>query len=102
VFNLYLYRLVGHEAIHEPDFVAWETWVNTTTVEERTVARTTVGAWTVITSFLAVDHRFGCGPPQLFESVVLGKEDEACRYTTWEEAEKGHEAIVQALRLAPS
>ena len=47
------------------------------------------------TVFLGLDHSFGFsgGPPLLFETMIFGGEhDEYCdRYSTWAEAEVGHE-----------
>jgi len=50
---------------------------------------------------LGIDHRFsGEGEPVVFETMVFGgKLDQECeRYCTWEEAEKGHEAMIQRIR----
>ena len=46
----------------------------------------------VSTVFLGMNHAFDLGTPLLFETMIFGgKEDGYCeRYTTWEEAEKGH------------
>ena len=49
------------------------------------------------------DHSFGNGKPILFETMVFGKDkngkcdyrDQECeRYTTWDEAIKGHNKMV--------
>lgn len=56
----------------------------------------------VSTVFLGLDHGFGLRRPLLFESMCFnGPLDEAQeRYTTWEEAEKGHRAMVEAVKTA--
>lgn len=55
----------------------------------------------VSTVFLGIDHNFSSvGPPILFETMVFGPNDEEgqWRYVTWEEAEAGHKAVVEALK----
>jgi hypothetical protein len=51
----------------------------------------------VCTAFLGVDVNFGDGAPILFETVTFGGpcDWELYRYSTWEEAEQGHAAVVQ-------
>lgn len=53
----------------------------------------------VSTVFLGLDHNFGGSLPMLFETVVFGGPHnmEMRRYSTWVEAEKGHEATVNRL-----
>ncbi len=70
--------------------------------EKRVVRRTYFedGRW-LSTVFLVHDHGFGVGNPILFETMVFDDPehgDEVLeRYCTWEEAEKGHEQIVQRM-----
>jgi hypothetical protein len=78
----------------------------------------------VSTVFLVLDHNFGSGPPMLFETMIFGLEDyiaiwvspgdpnkksarksrdlsdsrDTWRYSTWEEAEKGHFEVVEEVR----
>ena len=57
------------------------------------------GKW-VSTVFLGIDHSFGGGPPLLFETMVFPSKENfrdlgMDRYTTWEEAEKGHKKMVK-------
>jgi hypothetical protein len=60
----------------------------------------------VSTVFLGLDHQFGEGPPLLFETMVFAQQDmgrealEALtqRYSTWHEAEQGHEAVCGQVR----
>jgi hypothetical protein len=50
----------------------------------------------VSTVFLGLNHNFGNGPPMLFETMIFGGrfDQEQWRYSTWEEAEKGHQAAL--------
>lgn len=56
------------------------------------------GAW-VSTVFLGINHRWGSGPPLLFETMVFwetGRGPELqVRWSTWLEAEEGHQAIAR-------
>jgi hypothetical protein len=55
----------------------------------------------VSTVFLGTNHRFlGKGPPLLFESMVFGgpTHGEMRRYSTWDDAEIGHQAMVARAR----
>lgn len=50
----------------------------------------------VSTFFLGLDHNFmSSGPPVLFETMVIGGPLSECqrRYSTWDEAEKGHKEM---------
>ena len=51
----------------------------------------------VSTVFLGLDHSFGEGPPLLFETMVFGgdMDQEEDRYTTYDQAEAGHKAMVE-------
>ncbi len=51
----------------------------------------------VSTVFLHMDHSFNGGPPLLFETMVFGglHDNHQVRYTSWEEAEIGHNEICQ-------
>ena len=67
-------------------------------IDNRQVKWTQVGTQVVSTVFLGLDHNFSDeGPPLLFETMIL---DDRCddqyqeRYSTYEEAEHGHEVAV--------
>ena len=62
--------------------------------EKRRVARSEFGPVSVSTVFLGMDHSFGGGPPLLFETMIFGGKSDGYmdRYSTWQEAEAGHEA----------
>lgn len=91
------YILEGHKAVQ----VDLETWIALAGTYDKRVAKTTIGNYSVSTVFLGLDHRFGGGPPLLFETMVLGKgilSDEQGRCTTWEEAEAMHIAMCERVR----
>lgn len=54
----------------------------------------------VSTVFLGLDHGWGEGPPVLSETMIFGGEhdQDQWRYTTWEEAELGHQRAVALAR----
>jgi hypothetical protein len=57
----------------------------------------------VSTAFLGVDLSFECeGPPLVFESLVFGGPTDMVmrRYSTWDEAERGHAKLVDETRKA--
>ncbi len=58
----------------------------------------------VSTVWLGLDHRFGNGPPLIFESMVFGGPYDQYqeRYSTEEEALAGHIRIVEALQKGKS
>lgn len=90
------YILDGHKAVQ----VAPDTWGRWLEKNDRVVAKTTIGESRVSTVFLGLDHRFGEGPPQIFETLVFGGPlaDEMERYATWEEAEAGHQRMVERVK----
>lgn len=72
---------------------------------DKHVAKTTVDGMLVSTVFLAMDHSFLGGPPLLFETMVFDQGGDSpwmdlhCeRYSTWDEAAAGHEAVVARVR----
>jgi hypothetical protein len=99
------YILNGKEIV-PATLMEWANWFETA---DRHVAQEEVGPYMVSTIFLGLDHRFfGDGPPLLFETMVFGHKDdgevdwsdkECHRYSTWDDAEAGHKAIVKRLWL---
>lgn len=93
------------------DIIVYETleqWANNFDKTNRIVAKTHVHGFKVSTVFLSVNHAFRNDvPPILFETMVfLGGEEEGTdynqealdiqeRYSTWDEAEKGHAKVVK-------
>ena len=91
------YVLRGKKAI-KTDVLDWSTSFE---IGDRRVAQTSLpDDVEVSTVFLGMDHQFGDGPPLLFETMVFGGEQdqETMRYTTWEEAAKGHKDMVAFVR----
>ena len=89
------YILDGHKPVPEPDLLKWAEWFETVT---RHVATKLVGDVSVSTVFLGLDHSFGASEvPVLFETMVFGGPlaEECERYSSWEEAETGHHAMVE-------
>jgi hypothetical protein len=75
-----------------------EEWAQAFEGAERCVARTEAAPGIIVsTVFLGIDHSFGHGVPLVFETMIFrnGQGDEMWRYSTWEEAEAGHEAAVK-------
>lgn len=101
------YVLRGHEVVEVDSFVEAAGCFENTAA--RTVAKTQIVSpdgtqdSEVSTVFLTIDHNFSNdGPPILFETMVFGNEafeGLQRRYTTWGEAEAGHEAVVATVRL---
>jgi hypothetical protein len=93
------YILDGHEPIPCDDLLTWARWYE---VAKRHVAHDKVTPEIrVSTVFLGLEHNFGKpGPPILFETMVFGGplDGEQERYCTWDEAEKGHAAMLEKVR----
>ena len=66
----------------------------------RHVAKTKIDDITISTVFLGLNHGFGKGPPLLFETMIFGGNFnyDMWRYSTWDEAEKGHQKAVEKVR----
>lgn len=69
---------------------AYEKW------ENKIVAQSSVGDVKVSTVWLGLNHRFGDGPPLIFETMIFGGDldQEQWRYSTEEEAMDGHRAAM--------
>ena len=98
------YKLIGRLPVPVRDRLQWGMWMETA---NRHVAQTDVGPLHVSTVFLGVDHGFSSNPdapPILFETMIFGDDtdglDHYCdRYASWDEAERGHAAAVEAARV---
>lgn len=79
------------------DLVTWGKWFET---NNRQVAKDTIGDVRISTVFLGLDHRFGDGPPLLFETMIFGgpHSDHQTRASTWDEAEKQHAEALAMVR----
>jgi len=86
------------------DILKWAKLFNDRKLEDDRwwrVDKTQVGDVEVSTVWLGLDHNYyDDGPPLIFESMVFGGEydDYMDRYSTWEQAQAGHDRIVAALR----
>lgn len=67
---------------------------------DRVVAKTVLPGATVSTVFLGINHAWGDGPDQWFETMVFHDDgsDETRRYATEAEARAGHASEVERLR----
>ncbi len=94
------YILKGHEAV-PTDLMTWARWFEK---GDRIVAKDTVGEVRVSTVFLGLDHSFGTGPLLLFETMIFGGplDGDMDRYTTWEQAEAGHAAMLAKVKHSPN
>ena len=93
--------LRGSDIIEEPEYSVWAEWYETLYDKVRCVAHTELDHCTVTTDFLAMSMGLGeATPPMIFETRVRGcwLDDAAERYTTLEEARKGHEQWVDRVR----
>ena len=92
------YILDGQTPVPCDDIMEWGRWFEQRDV--RRVGYDTVGVYSVSTVFLGIDHAFGSGAPLLFETMVFPNGDDTDdwgteRYTTWEQAATGHQAMIE-------
>lgn len=90
------YILDGHE-VKKVDVTEWAKWFGTA---DRKVKNTEIEGVRISTVFLGLDHSFGSGPPLLFETLVFDgpMDGEMNRYSTWDQAEKGHNEMVAKIK----
>lgn len=83
--------LNGKDAV-PTDLSTWAKWFEGN-FNKRQVSVTERDGIKVSTVFLGLDHSFGEGPPLIFETMIFGgPHDQDCwRYTTWQQAEEGHD-----------
>lgn len=89
------YILVDKRPILEPDIIKWGRSMEDNSCR---VALTNIGKGRVSTVFLGLDHSFGGPVPVLFETMIFnikGLSDWQERYTTWDQAERGHKMAVR-------
>lgn len=95
------YILVG-KTPRKADLLEWARWFES---HNRQVFETTLpDDVRVSTVFLGIDHSFsGGGYPLLFETMIFGgpHNNFQDRYSTWGEAELGHESAVELAKLKP-
>lgn len=89
--------------VPEPDLLKWGRWLETA---KRIVRQDRIAGYFISTVFLALDYNFtGRGRPILWETMIFPKtgmpeprlDHFQLRYTSREEALKGHQRIVQML-----
>ena len=96
------------DADNRPVAVGLDEWAMWFETADRRVAYTEITSQVFVsTVFLGIDHRFGYreGPPLLFETMVFKdketmEEDGCWRYSSWDDAQAGHDAVVKRLRKA--
>ena len=79
--------------------ITLEEWVKQIETGDRSIGRTIIGPYLVSTVYLGLDMCFDGGEPLLFETMVFkdksSDELDMERYSTGEEAIKGHEVMVK-------
>jgi hypothetical protein len=87
------YVLKDRVAVPATDEVEWAIWFGNPS--NRIVKQDTIGESLVSTVFLGIEHQFETGAPILFETMVFGGDldEKQERYSSWEDAEIGHEAM---------
>lgn len=68
-------------------------------IENKVVAKDEINGVKISTVFLGMDHGF-FGKPLLFETMIFGGEHDMYqeRYSTYEQAEKGHKVAVDLVK----
>jgi hypothetical protein len=100
------YILVEKEPVVIDDLFAWADWMETA---DRQIALDKFEGFIVSTVFLGLDHSFDITDvPVLFETMVFFEDKNHPlyeewdlyqeRYATWDEAEKGHAGIAEAMK----
>jgi hypothetical protein len=93
--------ILDHERhpVQVDDVLTWGRWFELT--ENRHVANDHLGEVWVSTVFIGLDHRYGDGPPLIFETMIFGGgplDGMMWRYSTWDDAETGHRMAVKKVR----
>jgi len=89
------YILKGKNPVECNDVMKWARWFESA---NRIVKKTDINKQVVSTVFLGLNHNYDGGKPLLFETMVFPECDICERYTTWDEAEKGHNKIVEKIK----
>ena len=95
------WKLEGKKVVECKDVMEWgeffegeNRFINSTEILEGTIRVSTV--------FLGIDHSFAqfSNEPLIFETMVFGgsMDQETDRYSTYEQAEAGHQKMVDAVR----
>lgn len=95
------YLLKGKTPRLVKDSKEWAKWYKK---HSQQIDACVVGNYSITTVFIGIDHNFfGKGPPLLFETMVFECKRAAInnftrRYSTWDEAQAGHDEIVKELK----
>lgn len=93
----HLYKLSGKKPVP----CSFEEYIHfMKSAANRIVEQTQVGDLLVSTIFTGIDHAFGTGEKQLFETKVFGLPDETqprWRFATWNQAVREHRKLVVML-----
>ena len=92
------YILIGRT----PMAVDVMTWAMQFQDANRQIGDDMVGNVRVSTVFLGLNHNFRDGEPLLFETLIFGGplDGEMWRYSTYDQAERGHAEAVTAAKIA--
>lgn len=97
------YTLIGQTPVPETDPIIWAHW-KATSLDAARVALTEIDENTCVsTVFIGVNMNLRLdGPPLLFETAIFCKTGlpEMWRCSTWSEAEKQHEQVVERIKRA--
>ncbi len=85
-------------------FESWNQYLEYCKAFGKRVMRTKIGDADVSTVWLGLDHSFRGGPPLIFETMIFGGEHDlwCTRYTTEEDAVRGHLRLIERLRAGLS
>lgn len=101
------YKLVGREVVPVDDLFEWgEAMEVLRRADKLQIGHDMVGNIEVSTIFMGLDMRIMYGEPQLFETMVFEwpigggprRAMDTYRYSTYDQAEESHKAIVNGLR----
>ena len=94
------YILEGHKAV-PADLMTWARWFEAAG-NDRIVAKTDIAHVNISTVFLGLDHNWGEGPPQIFETMIFGGPQDGWqeRCSTWEQAEEMHKRGIAVAEAA--
>lgn len=99
----YLYHLEGRIAVPSQTFEEHLRWELETPHEKKIVGKEFIKGVEVSTVFFPHNMNIRGGLPLVFETMIFGGtlDDYQTRYSTWEEAEKGHAAAVARVMALP-
>ena len=97
-----MYYILDGKKVVSSDIQGWMKFMSTPRTDfwcrgkRKSIRRTKLFGVLISTVFLGIDHGFGKGKPVLFETMMFGDivSDYQERYTTYDEAVKGHKFAV--------